>query len=247
MSVVPAWLAAVASQPAQAGQINQFLGAHPTNFLYAGTRQAAQTTAGSGTVGTFNTYLAQTFTTGAAQTAIGYVTAAVAETGTAPTSTVQISIYATAGGAPTGAPLVSVTAAPEYVTFAGGGLVVFPVPVTGLTAGTTYAIVIGPSGASATQDYTWAKSNQTSGAYTSANGSSWAAQAYGFQFAVYDQSALGQLVATFEDAGARWTALTYNTNGTPHTLSEYTAAQGGGYLQATRTFTYSGTQLTAVS
>ena len=69
-SNIPTWLGATASQPAAAGQVNQFLGAHPNTFLYAATLQAQANTAGSGSFGSNGQYLAQSFTTGAAQTLI---------------------------------------------------------------------------------------------------------------------------------------------------------------------------------
>lgn len=245
MSSVPVWLGAAASQSPLAGQINQFLGAHPAAFLYQGTVQSAQTTAGSGSVSTFGSYQAQTFTTGSSQTAIGYVTCRVSTTSPAPTTPLQVSIYATSGGAPTGSPLITVTAAPEYVTFA-PAFDVFPVPLT-VTPSTMYAIVTAPSGNSGTQDYTWGKSNQTSGAFTSSTGSSWSSQTYGLEYQVFDQSAVGPLTATWEDAGARWCWFSYSAANQLQKLSEYTAAQASGYLQSNRTFTYSGNLLVGVS
>jgi hypothetical protein len=126
-------------------------------------------------------------------------------------------------------------------------LVTFPVPLTGLTASTLYAIVTAPSGASGTQDYTWTKSNQTSGAFTSTNGTAWTTQTYGFQFQVFDQSAVGPLMATWEDAGSRWVWIGYSTSASMRFLSEYTAAQASGYIQSNRTLTYSGTTLIGVA
>lgn len=244
MTGIPSWLGATSGQGTQAGQVNQFLGAHAVTFLYQGTAQSSQTTAGSGTVGSFGQYVAQSFTTGSSQTAIGYVTTVESTTATLPTSTLQVSIYASSGGAPTGSPLITVTASQEYVRFAPIS-VAFPVPLT-VTPSTTYFIVTAPSGQSGTQDFTWAKSNQTSGAYLSTNGTTWSSQTYGLQYGVYDQSATGPLTATWEDAGARWIWLGYSSS-LINKLAEYTVAQNSGYIQADRTLAYSGTSLVSVT
>lgn len=241
----PSWLAAAAAQPAQAGQINQFLGAHASTLLYAGVVQSAQTTAGTGSTATFGTYIAQMFTTGSSQTKIGYVTCRLTTTSPVPTTTLQVSIYATSGGVPTGSPLATVTAAPEYVNFA-PAFVVLPMPLT-VTPSTVYAIVTAPSGNSGTQDITWGRSNQTSGALTSTNGTTWTAQTYGLEYQVFDQTATGKLTCTWEDSGARWCWFNYASNGQVSQVTEYTAAQGGGYLQSNRAFTYTSNQLTSIS
>jgi hypothetical protein len=246
MSGIPTWLAAAAGLQAQAGQINQFLGAHPAQMLYQGTQRDGQSTAGTGSITTTGQYLAQKFTTAAGQTAVGYASAFITPTTIHPTVTMQMSIYASSGGAPAGSPLISVTASVEYVSFA-PSFVVFPLPLTGLTPSTTYFLVTAPAGPDATHCYQWNKSNQASGAYTSSNGTSWTAQAYGFQFKVFDQSVVGPLTAIWEDSGARWSWMQFTAAGLLQELSEYTAAQGGGYLQSNRVFTYSGNQLTGVA
>lgn len=246
MSTVPAWLAAAAAQPAQAGQINQFLGAHPAKLLYQATLTDSQTTAGSGSSLSNGQYIAQKFTTGSSQTAVGYAACFITPTAAHPTATLQMSIYASSAGAPTGAPLITVTATIEYVVFA-PQYVVFPLPLSGLTSSTVYFLVIAPAGVDATHCYQWSKSNQASGTYLSANGTTWAAQTYGSLFKVYDQSTVQPLVATWEDSGARWTWMQYNASGQLTELSEYTAAQGGGYLQSNRVFSYTNNVLTGIA
>lgn len=240
MTGVPAWLGATTggSNVGQAGQINQFLGSHTAQYLYAGTQTSAQTTAGTGGVTTNGTYLAQSFTTAMGQTAVGYVTANILST-SAPASLI-VGLYASSGGAPTGSALVSVTASKEYVAFA-PSYITLPLPVTGLTASTTYWIVTQPSGTSGAACFTWNKSNQVSGASTSTNGTTWTAQTYGLLYTVYDQSIITPLTATWEDAGARWTWFNYNTNGTISQFTEYTVSQGtNNYVQSDRNLTYGG-------
>lgn len=230
-----------------AAQQQAFLGVHRAQWLYAGVQRAAQLTAGSGSTSSNGLYIAQSFTTAAGQTAVGYVTLSItSNTGAgANLAPLTIGLYANSGSAPTGAALVSVTAPAEYV-FPTAVPTVFPLPVTGLSASTTYWIVASAAG-NGTYSYAWAKSNQTSGTSTSTNGTSWTAQTYGSVFAVYDQTAVGQLTALWEDGGARWQALTYTTTGEPATLGEYTVAQSSSYVQGYRTLTYSNGLLTKVS
>jgi hypothetical protein len=242
---VPNWLAATPNQPPQAGQVNQFLGAHPTTYLYQGTLKDNQQTAGSGAVTSNGTYIAQKFTTAIGQTAVGLAAVVLAAPGT-PGATLPVSIYASSGGAPTGSPLLTANVAPEYANFA-PSFVTIPLPLAGLTASTAYFLVTGPAGPNGTNCFSWSKSNQVTGAYTSTNGTTWTAQAYGMRFEIFDQSVTGPLTCTWEDAGARWTWLGYNASNQMNALSEYTAAQNAGYLQANRTLTYSGTSLIGVA
>jgi hypothetical protein len=220
-------------------------------MLYAGTQQAGQTTNGATSTSTNGLWLAQSFTTGAAQTAIGYVIVPVSTTATSGSSlsTTTLALYANSGSAPTGAALASVTLTAEYANLATGGTatngLICPLPITGLTAATTYWLVLHST--ASTGSYTWYRSNQASGASTSTNGSSWSAQTYGFVYQVFDQSASGQLTALWEDSGARWQAYSYNTVSALATVSQYTLAQSGGYVQSYRSLTYSGGVLTGVS
>jgi hypothetical protein len=115
-----------------------------------------------------------------------------------------------------------------------------------VTASTTYWIVTTAVG-DPSDLYSWSKSNQVSGASTSANGSTWTAQAYGLLYQVYDQSASGNLTHTWEDSGARWTGLTYNASNQITGLAEYTVAQASGYIEANRTLTYTSGSLTGVA
>lgn len=241
---VPNWLGATAGQAPQAAQVNQFLGTHAATHLYAGTSIASVTTSGATTTGTNGLYLAQSFTMSG--TALGLVQGPISTTTTtganlAPTT---LSLYANSSGAPTGSPLISTTITAEYAyaTTSNGNTNVFttyPLPITGLTNGATYWLVLAST--SSTGQFTWFRSASASGASTSPNGTTWTAQAYGFRFNVFDQSIVGQSTATYEDSGARWTATQYNTNGSIKNFSEYVVAQGTNqYVQGVRTYNYSG-------
>ena len=126
-------------------------------------------------------------------------------------------------------------------------LITIPLPITGLTPLANYHIVTQIVGTSS-HYYTWQRSNQTSGAATSANGTSWTNQTYGLMYQVYDTSSNGQLLSIFEDNGARWTDFTYNVNGSINQISQYTVAQtSASYLQTVGTLSYTNGLLTGVS
>lgn len=245
------WLGATTGQLPTAAQQQAFLGVHKTQMLYAGVQQAGQTTNGSTSTSSNGLWLAQSFTTGASQTTVGYVIVPVTTTTTSGSSlgTTTLALYANTSGAPSGSPLVSTTVTAEYANLASGGTatsrLIYPLPATGLTAATQYWLVL-QSTASA-GSYTWYQSNQASGASTSPNGTAWTAQTYGFVYQVFDQTAAGQLTAVWEDSGARWQALYYGTTGEVSSLGQYTLAQGGGYQQGYRTLSYSGGLLQKVS
>lgn len=243
---VPSWQAATAGFSALAGHVNQFLCSHAVTYVYTGAQTAAQTTAAGGFPGTpsRNAWLAQSFTTGASQTAVGYVRLNVLVTGSPAPWT--ISLQASSGGAPSGTALVSAGLPKEFLT----GSYAFQtvaLPASGLTPAATYWIVAQANG-TVTDDYVWGQSNQVSGASTSANGTTWTAQAYGLMFRVFDQSAVLPLAATYEDSGARWTALAYNGSGQLTGIEEYTAGQAAnGYTASSRALSYTSGLLTGVA
>lgn len=240
MATAPTWLAATANQPPKATQVNQFLGTHKTQLLYPSVQKAAQTTAGSGNTQSNGLYIAQSFSTAVGQTAIGYVILTISTTGgfsgLTPTT---LTLRTNNAGAPSSTILGSTTIASEYVA-AGPATSVFPMPVTGLTASTTYWLVIAAAGDS-THHFNWSKSNQVSGTSTSPDGVTWTAQAYGSLYQVWDQTITGtQPLLLWEDAGARWVWLNFNGDGTLANVAEFTAGQTStGYMQSFRTFTYS--------
>lgn len=230
----PAYLAATPGQVLKAQHVNQFLGAHPTSYLYTGTQQLAQSTLGSGTVASNSLYIAQKITTTGAFN-LGRVTLTLAVTGT-PTPT-TISIQTNSGSAPSGTALASTVLPPQMGT-GSAAAVSIPLPCS-LSASTTYWIVASAAG-DASDFFAYSKSNQTSGASTSTNGTSWTAQTYGICFATFDQSAvLGPLpVHTYADSGARWATYTLNILGLPTAVQEYTAGQTAtGYTYSSRALT----------
>ena len=115
----------------------------------------------------------------------------------------------------------------------------YPLPVTGLTPSTVYWMVT-PAAGNSTDHYNWYKSTATSGASTSTDGVTWTSQSYGFQYAVYDQTAVLPEYCTWEDGGRRWTATEPATAyGQLGRYSEYTTGQTtDGYLFSQRTFSY---------
>jgi hypothetical protein len=245
------WLGATTGSLPTAAQQAAFLGVHKVQMLYAATQTAGQTTNGAASTSSNNLWLGQSFSTAGGQTAIGYVIVPVTTTTTSGSalSSTTLSLYANTAGAPSGAALASVTVTAEYANLASGGTatnrLIYPLPVTGLTASTTYWLVLHST--ASTGSYTWFRSNQASGASTSATGSSWAAQTYGFVHQVFDQTASGTLTAIWEDSGARWQALTYNAALNASTLAQYTAGQGSGYVQGYRALSYSNSLLTKVA
>lgn len=245
MSVIPAYTAATAGQPGNAGAVNQLLGAHTSTILYAGVQTSAQTTAGTGNAPSYAAWASQTFVTGSSQTTLGYVLLQESTVGST-TTPMQVQLYADNGtGLPAGAALASTTAAFEYVAFA-PHFVTFPLPAA-VTPSTTYHLVVPMVGTSSNY-FGWGKSNQTSGAATSPDGVTWTAQSYGLLFEVFDQTPAGLVTCTYDDGGSRWTWSQYNTTNQVSEYCEYTAGQtAGAYLQSNRTFSYSGGQLTGVS
>lgn len=238
----PAWIGATPSQPQLAAQVNQFLGTHAATFVYTGVSLGGQTTLGSGSVSTFGQYIAQAFTPGASQ-APGRFTFSMSVTGTP--GPLTVAIHTDNAGAPSSTALATTVVPAQYVP--GTQTVVsIPLPCT-LTASTPYWVVF--NAVSDIADfYSLFKSNQTSGVSTSINGSTWSAQTYGIYYARFDQSAVLPLLHTWEDSGARWTALTENASSQPTSLKEYTVAQGTGqYVYSSRSMTYSSSNLVSVA
>lgn len=240
---MPTWFAATPGQLPLAGQVNQFLVSHAAAFVQAGTRQAAQTTAGSGTVSSVSQWIAQSFTTSAAQTATGYVVVTASAAGT-PVPWV-VSIEASSSGTPSGAPLASTPVPYQFVPATAGAVTVI-LPVSGLSPSTTYWLVAAAAGDTG-DFFAWSKSNASSGAATSVDGSSWSPQSYGMLYQVYDNSLTPPLTGIWEDSGARWTSYGY-TSGRVSSVSEFTLGQtAAGYVASVRTLSYSGTQLTGAA
>jgi len=236
---VPVWQAPVAGLPALAGHINQLLGTHPASYLYAGTQQASSS-GGSGGLPSNGLWLAQKFTTGSAQTAVGYATFSSTVTGSpAPWS---ISLQADSGGQPSGTALAAVTY--PYQLAASTVTALLPAAVS---PSTQYWLVTQPAGDSG--DYfAWAKSSASSGCLTAPDGVTWSAQTFGLRYGVYDQSTVPPLVGIVEDSGARFTLLTWGASAGPATVQEYTVGQTvAGGAESARSLTYSNGLLTGVA
>lgn len=233
---VPAYLAATTGQAPKSAHASQFLGAHPATYLYTGVQQGGQTTLGSGSVNTNGTYLAQKFTVGASGLNLGRIVLTLALTGAPPPTT--ISIQTNSGTAPSGTALAA-AALPAQMAPASAATVSIPLPCA-LSASTVYWIVASSAG-DASDYFAWSKSNQTSGASSSATGTSWTAQAYGLYFSYWDRTAPAgaQPLHTYADSGSRWSTWTWNASLQPATVQEYTAGQTAtGYMYSSRTLTY---------
>lgn len=240
----PTWQAATAGSSALAGHVNQFLATHAVTYVYTGTQTAAQSTAGAGGTSSNGLYIAQSFATIGGQTTTGYVIVTAAVTGSPAPWT--LSIQANSAGAPSGTALTSAAVPKEFLSGSAAAQAVM-LPVTGLAASTTYWIVATAVG-DVSNFFTWSKSNQVSGASTSANGTSWSAQGYGLLYKVFDASVVMPLAGTREDGGARWIALTSNGSGQLTAIEEYTAGQSAnGYAASVRTLTYTSGLLTGVA
>lgn len=251
MGANPTYLAAVAGQGANAGAVNQFLGSHSAQFLYTGG--AVQTQAGTGTSiyqSTATQWYSQLISTASTQTGIGSVNLQISAVGGSPTSQLiaplVVSLFADSGGLPTGSALATATVTSTFVYTAPFWLTV-PLIATGLTPSTFYHIVVQEVGSSS-HYYAWQQSNTGFGTLTSPDGATWTTQAYGLMYQIFDLSGTGQLAYIFEDGGARWSQISYNSQGLISQIVEYTTAQTAtGYLQGTRTLTYTNGFLTGVS
>ena len=244
MTGAPAWEAATAGQPPLAAQVNQFLATHAIAYLWTGALQAGQGTAGAGPVNSDGLYIAQSFTTGASQTAIGYVVLTASVTGSP--GPLSLSVQANSAGAPSGTALVTTMLPKEFVSGALTATAVM-LPAAGLTASTAYWAVAAAEG-DASDYYSLGKSNQASGTSTSTNGTAWTAQAYGLLYQIWDQTPVQPLAGTWEDTGARWTSCGYDAGGQLSAVREYTAGQAAnGYTASSRALTWAAGDLTGVA
>lgn len=251
MGANPAYLASVAGQEANAGAVNQFLGSHSAQFLYTGGAVQSQGGTGTGLYQTTATqWYSQLINTTSTQTGIGSVNLQISAVGGSPTSQLiaplVVTLYADSGGLPTGPALATATLTSTFVYTAPFWLTV-PLVATGLTPSTFYHIVVQEVG-SGSHYYAWQQSNTGFGALTAPDGVTWTTQAYGLMYQVFDLSGTGQLVSIIEDGGTRWSQLSYNGQGLLSQIVEYTVGQTAtGYLQGTRTLTYTNGFLTGVS
>jgi len=159
----------------------------PTLTLTGGRLVTGQSNTTSNTTSDLLTaaiqWRAQTFTPGTGETNVKSVTLNFTKTGS-PTGNITAHIYGTTGGVPSGASLGSIALAYSS-TATGDNVFTFASPVTGLVAGTVYAIVIDPGAG-----------------VSGGNGIAWNYQ----NTSVY---ASGQR-CTSSDSGANWSAASTN-------------------------------------
>lgn len=224
MSGVPVWTAATNGQPAQAAQINQFLGTHPCTFIYQGainitngvsvaTGYEAQSAARVGTVNT-NTgaaaqWVAQPFTTGGSLSTSTRVILVWNSTGTGADTTIQI--RTDSAGLPSNVVVSSITVT-FPAEFQGSSVMVsaaLPLAANVLAVTTKYHIVI--SGTASTTniaglDYSALATNRYLVSPTGTSGWVNGAANNTLVFAVM-QGTTGILRHTWEDGGNRWVEL----------------------------------------
>lgn len=236
---VPAWQSPVVGEQALAGHVNQLLGTHPTTYLYQGTL-AASSAGGSGSTASNGFWLAQRFTTGSAQTAVGYV--AFASTVTGSPAPWTVSLQANVSSQPSGVPMASV----QYPKELAASVTVALLPCA-VTPSTQYWIVAEAAG-DVTDFYSWALSSAGSGALISPDGVTWVTESFGLRYAVYDQAVIPPLLGICEDGGARYTLLGWAGAGEPVLVEEFTTGQtADGYAVSSRTLTYSAGLLTGAA
>lgn len=225
---VPTWAAALPGNTAYAGQVNQFLGTHSTQYAYAGTAGPGSYTGTTGSPVSLRTQsLAQTFTS--AGSTIGSIQIYLDHSGAG--ADVTVSLQTTSGGVPSGTIISALTLPAEWSYLSGYAGIVLPFWAT-VSASTLYAIVIQTAAnqTMSTADYmTWYENTElSSGAYYLTPGGSWTAiSGKSFYYVVYSQPSpvsSGIFAGTVEDAGARVTCCFDAFNGVYPYFYEYTAA-----------------------
>lgn len=229
--------------------VDQFLPTHNTTFLYSGAQIITSQSTGSGLYqSTQNQWMAQTFTTGNAQTAIGSVNLQLSTVGGSPTlpliPVLTVSIYADSSGQPLGPALASATISNNYV-YTSPFWVSIPMPLT-VTPSTVYHIVTNLVGSTG-HYYVWQQSNQTSGSATAPDGVTWSFQAYGLMYQILDQTSTGLVTAIAEDNGSKFTSISYTNLNQVSTVTEFVTAQASSYIQSSGTLSYTNGLLTGVS
>lgn len=238
----PAWIGATSGQPPLANQINQFLGAHASTFVYTGTSQGSSTTLAGTATNSNGLYIAQQFTPGSNQT-VGRWILTLAVTGSP--GPLTMTMQTDTAGHPS-AVISSTTLIPNAFVPGAAGQLSVPIAPTSWNSGSTYWLVFNAVG-DVSNFYAISRTTAASGASTSANGTSWTGQAYGLYYQRFDTSVVPPLAHTYEDTGARWTTVGRNANTTVNKLSEYNVAQNAGFFQSVRSFAYTGADLTGVS
>lgn len=247
----PTWLGATTGRFANPGQVNQFLGTHISGWLYSGRQLTAQQTTGIATYQSTTTQsLGQAFTTGTTQTAVGQVTVQISAVGGSPVTQVigplVVGLWGDIGGVPDPTVVLASTTLLETTVYTAPFWV--PVPLAApVTSSTQYWLVVSTVG-TGTSYYAWQESNQPSGAASSLDGGvTWTEQTYGLMYQIYDQTPGGNVTYIYDDDGARWIQLAYNTLNQLTGVTEYAVSQDGTLFTSTRAITYASNTPTVVS
>lgn len=239
----PNWQGATSGQRAQAAQVNQFLGTHTVNYVFAGATGGSSTTLAGTATNSNSLYIAQQFTPGSTQTIQRWLFTLAVTGSPAP---LTLTIQTNNSGAPSGTVLSTTLIPKEYLTGTATAVSVPTLPVV-FTGGTAYWFVFNAVG-DVSNFYSVSRTTAASGASTSSNGTSWAGQGYGLYYNRFDNSVTGSLIHTYEDSGARWTTFAFNANATPSALQEFTQGQTAtGYTYSSRAFNYTSGALTSLS
>jgi hypothetical protein len=246
----PTWRAPQSGQAVQAGDINQFLGLHATTYIATGALFDFESTTGASSVplqasGTFQ-YAQQVFANSTFPGRLGYVGAYLQAVGSG--ADVTITLFATTSGVPTTqvtSTVASQVVLPaEFIPTGAPGVCYAPLPISGLTPSTIYAMVLTSPG-TASNYVTWQKSVRTGAAFSgNGSGGGWVSQPFGMRYELWAGPGIGslgqdgRLAFVFEDGGARWSQFVRTPNGTIATVREYTGAMrsqrtvtaGSGYI-----------------
>jgi len=238
----PTWASAQVGTSAQAGQINMFLGSHQAQYIYTGTNQGV---GGAAPTATFTDMKSGGTPSLAAKivaypaTTVSYAWVWLKATGNAADVTAQwwTNSGSTPGAQFGGSPSVTIPA--EIVSSfggTGGFWVAFPMPITGLTATTTYWLVLSSPGSS-TNFVSWAVDSAVTGRATNPNSppsGAWTTQTANFSCVVWGTDvAPFNLNFIWEDSGAGWVGLTWDAAGKNIT----TIAEFCGALRSVRSLT----------
>lgn len=226
---------------ANPGQVNQFLTTHTSTWLYSGVQLVSQQATGNATyLTTASQYLGQAFTTGSSQTVVGQVALQISTVGGSPTTNtitpLTVTLYADAFGVPDPTTPIAASTLLETIVYSSPFWVTFPLAAV-VTSSTQYWLVVSPAG-TGTNYYVWQESNQPAGAALSTDNATWTEQTFGLMYQIYDQTASGKIIYMYDDAGARWTHLTYDTSNRLSGITEFAVGQIGTTFLSTRTLTY---------
>jgi len=246
----PNWAAPGTGTGASAGHVTQFLATHAITYLYQGVSQVAGsigTATGKPTaVSATEMWLDQPWTTAAGQTTVNRVEFSYGASSSPGNMT--LSLQSDSSGAPSGTIIGSALIVPGGLYPSAFGVCSFPYIVTGLVAATKYHWVWS-NVAYATGYQEFYGNNITVGtvAYYGTGAtqpSSWTSFGSTLSFTVYNGIG-GNLIHTYEDAGAKWTALINGANNVPSSVA--TVVTTPTILGSYRALSYTSGELTGVA